>query len=202
MFSPMGGDYFIIQADTIHQHAFVLAIDTIGDLTVWDTTTVSAAQKFYSITKGDSIELNASTDSSYDSSYWIDANGNLIADSLTHVWVHPTHNTYYVACLKICDSCCRFSYDTVLVKVLDPPIINLNIPTFITASNPKWFITSLPQRTQVLLYNILGQMIYKSSNYENDFSFIGLPSATYFYSLQFSNGEMQKGKVVWFNSPQ
>jgi len=73
------------------------------------------------------------------------------------------------------------------------------IPTIINAlsSQTKWHIINLPQgANSAELYNELGQVIYKSLNYPNDYDMRGLPPAMYFYRLTLENGEVHVGKVV------
>ena len=73
------------------------------------------------------------------------------------------------------------------------------IPTIINtqSSQTKWHIINLPQgNNSVTIYNELGQIIYKSLNYLNDYDMRMLPSAMYFYRLTLESGEVYVGKVV------
>ena len=196
---PTGGRYFILQADTIHFHEFVFGIDTIGALTVWDTTTVSADFKTAVILRGDSIQLNATSSSPYDDAWWTEASsGDTIAHILSNVIVTPQTTTQYVACVKICDTCCWWSYDTVTVVVLPQAQMHpFSIPTFISADNSIWHIKGMPLHTAVKLYDEIGREVFTTKNYSNDFDFEGLPAGMYIYELQFSDGTLQKGKIVW-----
>ena len=89
--------------------------------------------------------------------------------------------------------------DTAKCPVPPPPTPSLIIPTIIYSAGgqTKWHILNLPEgNNSVTLYDELGQVIYKSLNYPNDYDMRMLPPAMYFYRLTLENGEVHIGKVV------
>lgn len=171
-------------------------IDNLSPIFIWDTTTVSGNFKNVIITKGDSIILNATSTVAYNKGWWQQVpGGDTIADSLTNIIIKPNQTTQYVACIKVCDTCCWYSYDTVTVTVINPPLPQLIVPTFITSPNTFWMIHDLPIHTTVNIYDELGRKIFSTNNYQNDFDFNAYPNATYFYEAVLG-GQGVKGKIV------
>lgn len=117
---------------------------------------------------------------------------------------NPTHNytkkgTYTVS-MWAYEGCAVDSViKTVTISNCPPPQPALIIPTLIygNGSQTKWHIINLPQgANSVTLYNELGQVIYNSLNYPNDYDMRVLPSSIYFYRLTLESGQVYEGKVV------
>lgn len=102
--------------------------------------------------------------------------------------------TYY---LTITDasglSGCNERMDTVVVTVKKIPFI----PTFITIDNPEWEIQNLATGSTVLLYDVLGRLVYGVTYDGTVFSFSNYAAATYFYRIILPTGEVEQGKVVY-----
>jgi hypothetical protein len=95
---------------------------------------------------------------------------------------------------------CTTRTDTVRVTVKEICVdttgnSNPSIPTILSRSdNPLFVIRNLPNSSQLLIYNIIGQLIYNVKDYQNDFNTQSLGSACYIYRLLYGNGKSIKGK--------
>ncbi len=92
---------------------------------------------------------------------------------------------------------CTERSDTVIVKTYTCYPNQLNIPTIIkSGSNPYLVIPNLPAQTHVQVYNAAGQLVFESSNYQNNFNVGNIASGVYALRTRMSNGTEQRGKVV------
>ncbi|MBS1658388.1 MAG: gliding motility-associated C-terminal domain-containing protein [Bacteroidetes bacterium] len=77
------------------------------------------------------------------------------------------------------------------------PVLPLIIPNLLSAyGNSTWQIGNLPPKTEVMLYNALGQLVFRSENYANELTAAQLAAGMYFYEITPPQREMQKGKLV------
>jgi len=123
---------------------------------------------------------------------------NLDSTARTFTHQYDSAGTYTVK-LYTAIGCVYDSTTTAVTVTSEQCSQSLIIPTIIysAGSQTKWHIINLPQgANSVTLYDELGQVIYKSLNYPNDFDMRPLPSAMYFYRLTLENGEVYVGKVV------
>ena len=80
----------------------------------------------------------------------------------------------------------------------DPPIEELFIPTLM-GGNQIFEIKGLQGTTELFLYNSLGQIVYKNTNYKNNLNTIEFETGIYYYYLKLNNGEVHKGKLCIVN---
>ncbi len=73
----------------------------------------------------------------------------------------------------------------------------VSIPSILTESSSTWIIQHLPSHSNVMIFDELGRVIMKEDNYQNGFKFSGFPAASYFYKVQFPDGSIRKGKVIY-----
>ena len=77
------------------------------------------------------------------------------------------------------------------------PVLPLIIPNLLSAyGNSTWQIGNLPPKTEVMLYNALGQLVFRSENYANELTAAQLAAGMYFYEISPPQREEQKGKLV------
>jgi hypothetical protein len=92
------------------------------------------------------------------------------------------------------------SVDSVIKTVTMPNCnaADLIIPTLMYGggSQTQWQIINLPPNTAATIYDELGRVLYKTSNYPNNYNMRNLPPAMYFYRLDLQDGEELTGKIV------
>jgi len=123
------------------------------------------------------------------------SNNHSTLQNPTHHYTQPGTYTVTMNAYEGCASVDSIA-QTVTISKCPPALI---IPTLIYGggSQTKWHIINLPQgANSVTLYNELGQVIYNSLNYPNDYDMRVLPSAMYFYRLMLENGEVYVGKII------
>jgi len=123
------------------------------------------------------------------------SNNHSTLQNPTHHYTQPGTYTVTMNAYEGCASVDSIA-QTVTISKCPPALI---IPTLIYGggSQTKWHIINLPQgANSVTLYNELGQVIYNSLNYPNDYDMRRLPSAMYFYRLTLENGEVYAGKII------
>jgi hypothetical protein len=83
-----------------------------------------------------------------------------------------------------------------------PPVLAPIVPTWVAASagaagaaQGRLVVQHLPPRSSLWLYNALGQLVYQSANYTNDYSFLQQNAAMYFYILRTPTTTL-KGKIL------
>ncbi|MEO5675848.1 MAG: gliding motility-associated C-terminal domain-containing protein, partial [Chitinophagales bacterium] len=72
----------------------------------------------------------------------------------------------------------------------------LIIPTLLSAAAPSWEIGNLRQQTEVTVYNVIGQVMYQSANYQNNLAAGALAAGIYCYVIKEPGGNVIKGKMV------
>jgi hypothetical protein len=92
-------------------------------------------------------------------------------------------------------------YDSVNEEITIPTcyeISKLIIPTLINSGSnqTQWSIINLPPNTSATIYDELGRVLYKTSNYLNNYNMRNLPPAMYFYRLDLTGGDELTGKIV------
>lgn len=77
-----------------------------------------------------------------------------------------------------------------------PPILveDLLIPTLLSG-NQIFVIKGLEGTNELFLYNSLGQVVYKNTNYKNDLNTIEFETGIYYYYLKLNSGEVYKDKL-------
>ncbi len=152
------------------------------------------------ITEGDTTQIGSTTVTGLLYSWQPAFNINNI--TIAQPFVFPDTTTTYV--LTVTDTSgeysCAVRQDSVIVFVTpknqpEPPII---VPTLINVSQTEYFeILNLPEGNQKLeIFNYLGQVVYTSENYLNDWPIKKLSASLYLYRLILANGEVMKGKFV------
>ncbi len=85
--------------------------------------------------------------------------------------------------------------DTILIVVPG----KFFIPNLITPNNDDandvFEIVSLPDNSELRLFNRWGDRVFESSNYDNKYDFKGLSDGVYYYDLEFTTGTRFKGWV-------
>jgi hypothetical protein len=83
-----------------------------------------------------------------------------------------------------------------------PPVLAPIVPTWVAASagaagvaQGRLVVQHLPPRSSLWLYDALGQLVYQSANYTNDYSFLQQNAAMYFYVLR-TPTQTLKGKII------
>jgi hypothetical protein len=83
-----------------------------------------------------------------------------------------------------------------------PPVVAPIVPTWVAASagaagaaQGRLVVQHLPPRSSLWLYDALGQLVYQSANYTNDYSFLQQNAAMYFYVLR-TPTQTLKGKII------
>jgi gliding motility-associated-like protein len=61
--------------------------------------------------------------------------------------------------------------------------------------NDAFEVVSLPDNSDLKIFNRWGDRVYSNSNYDNKFDFHGLSDGVYYYDLQFDTGTKFKGWV-------
>ena len=100
----------------------------------------------------------------------------------------PGPHTIYVKDVNGCS-------DTIYIQVPG----KFFIPNLITPNgdnaNDYFEVVSLPDNSELRLYNRWGDRVFESSNYDNKYDFKGLADGVYYYDLQFMTGTHFKGWV-------
>jgi gliding motility-associated-like protein len=100
----------------------------------------------------------------------------------------PGPHTVYI----IDENGCR---DTILIQVPG----KFFIPNLVTPNeddaNDVFEVISLPDNSELRLYNRWGDRVFESSNYDNKYDFKGLSDGVYYYDLEFNTGTRFKGWV-------
>lgn len=138
---------------------------------------------------------------------WVWSPGLTLSDSLSqNPQAFPTVTTDYVYYAMSTNGC--MNWDTLTVTVLPPvpPQDSIVITNLITANgdgiNDTWAITdvNLLPGTQVKVWNVYGQEVYASEDYQNDWdgSYNGsrLPNGTYFYWLRLGVYDTEKKGTI------
>jgi hypothetical protein len=88
------------------------------------------------------------------------------------------------------------------VPPVPPPVLAPIVPTWVAASagaagaaQGRLVVQHLPPHSSLWLYNALGQLVYQSANYANDYSFLQQNAAMYFYILR-TPTQTLKGKIL------
>ena len=147
------------------------------------------------IYSGECVNLYASANAFYDSMYWHCTQPGFSASTLDGGLVCPEYNATYIVAIH--DTGCGhfWSYDTLRVTVLEPPLPSLQIPNFLSEENPVWKIINPKSSMQVSVYNTLGQLVYRRSDYQNTLNINTLAAATYFYEVKVGS-DTYRGKLI------
>ena len=139
-----------------------------------------------------SFAQNAEPNTRYE---WSPASGLSATDIAQPIANSTVSTTYYLTITDIkSKSSCAVRTDTVTVEVEEG--ICLPVQTLLTGHD-KFLVYENQPGTHLKLYNALGQLIYTTTNYTNDFDVTLLPGGMYFYKLKFlQNNEWMQGKFV------
>ncbi len=74
------------------------------------------------------------------------------------------------------------------------PEVPLSIPSAICGNN-VFEIKELTGMTELRLFNSLGQIVYSTSDYQNNLNTIEFTAGIYYYYVKLSNGDVYKGKL-------
>ena len=74
------------------------------------------------------------------------------------------------------------------------PVISLFIPTIISGDQ-QFTIKGLPANSELYLFNVLGQLVYKRENYNSELNALEYSTGIYYYRLQTTDGNTYKGKL-------
>jgi gliding motility-associated-like protein len=104
----------------------------------------------------------------------------------------PGNQTYLLKAWK----CGKEFQDTVAL----PPCPQLLIPNILTPGNDGlndvFFIQNLPPATRVELFNRWGNALFKTDNYQNDFTCSNCSGGVYYYVVTTPEGKVHKGYVT------
>jgi hypothetical protein len=105
----------------------------------------------------------------------------------------PLRSTKYV--VTITDTCGLTSSDTLQVIIKNETGIKQVNPSLIsTYTTGTLNFKGLPANSGLTIYNLLGQQLYQSTNYQNNYPVKTLPASMYFYRLTTTDGIEYKGK--------
>nr|MDQ3048616.1 gliding motility-associated C-terminal domain-containing protein [Bacteroidota bacterium] len=90
--------------------------------------------------------------------------------------------------------------DDVSIICMDCPELQVDIfiPSFISGDD-FFEIKGLSENNELLIFNSLGQIIFKEQNYSNSFSALQVNTGMYYYSLRLNDGNVHKGKLLVVN---
>ena len=173
-----------------------IVIDNLPpEITILNGEQVLAHCNSSEIYNGDCVALTADVTDSPVSIQWYSIPSGFSSNQLNAGSACPLQDTKYIVATS--DTCGIMSYDTVEVKIKKPVVSNFFHPGNV-AGEDKFLIRGVYPNSEVTIYNSIGQLIYHSSDYKNDFSLINLPSAMYFYLINYSDGTKEKGKFeIW-----
>ncbi|MBL7939518.1 MAG: gliding motility-associated C-terminal domain-containing protein [Flavobacteriales bacterium] len=122
------------------------------------------------------------------------ANGNHLGEGGTFLWPSPLPGTYEVQLAITSADGCTSTY-TVPYEIIEVPII---IPNVFTpngdGSNDRFSIRNIEQhKNELKVYDRWGLLVYEATNYQNQWSGVGVPDGTYYYELLLLNGRSFKG---------
>jgi len=92
--------------------------------------------------------------------------------------------------------------DSIVVKTVKNCFDNLFAPNIITPNGDGWndYFTLLTGDTEEIweleVYNRIGQLVYRSTNYQNEWDADGLPPMVYYYQLKSDKQRFLKGYVT------
>lgn len=128
--------------------------------------------------------------------------------SAAQPFVFPDSTTIYYLTLDLTDTtlsagACKTRTDTLTVYVTQEPDtipieLPIIIPSLLNASQTEFFeIKNLLEGNHKLeIFNTLGQVIYLSENYLNNWQIKNVAAGLYLYRLTLASGEVMKGKIV------
>jgi hypothetical protein len=148
------------------------------------------------ICQGDSIRLGPTPVDSI--SYKWTATDQ-IQDSLAcNPWVTPSSTTTFY--LTITDSsnsyCINQPIDSVTISVVTCDIEQSIVIPSLLIGESTFSIQALPANTSLNIYDMLGQRIYRSESYDNEWSAINASQGIYLYELNLPTGEIHQGKIL------
>ena len=135
---------------------------------------------------------------------WQVENGEIVAqdkNTVTINWQNLATGSLRV--LETLPNGCVGNVQSIEVKVL-PLAMCLKIPTLLTATDktfPFWQIIGLENypNSELQIHNLLGQMVYQSSSYKNNFDFSTLANGVYVYLFWVQKGQEKvgyRGKIL------
>ena len=185
---------------TVQNYGCTEDTTNIVEITVNPLPVVNAGADI-TITEFDTIQLNGSPGANV---YWspsLNMSDPTVIDPL--VW--PTVTTTYVYEVTTAEGCVNWSDVIVTVNPFILPTINIR--NVVTANgdgfNDFWMITGIEDfpETEVHVFNIYGQEVYQSADYQNDWdgTYRGnkLPNGTYHYVVKLQDSdEVIKGNLM------
>ncbi len=127
---------------------------------------------------------------------------NISSQIIAQPFVFPDTTTTYV--LTVTDTSGEYSCSvrqdsvTIFVTPQNEPELPIIIPTLINVSQTGHFkILNLPEGNHKLeIFNYLGQVVYASENYLNNWKIKNASAGLYLYRLTLASGVVMKGKIV------
>ncbi len=193
----LGNFYPYSLTDTIHFNntgSIGAAVYYIDDVSVYAIKKVDAGEDSIIICKGAKVKLGGiNTEGvSYRWQPTVGLNDSTIGNPIASP---DSTTTYYV----IQTTPCAITTDSirVVVKYCPPPVapVLFSVPTLLAVGN-VFKINGLQAKTKLNLYNALGQIVYKTDDYDNLLNTSSFSSGIYFYNIQADTGETQRGKII------
>jgi hypothetical protein len=203
--TAQGGEQYIIignffsdsLTDTVHVNSCAphepFAYYFLDDVSVYPVKNVDAGED-KTTCKGEGVALGLVPNITGVTYHWYPAKGLNDTTAANPIATPDTTTTYYLTQTTPCNT--TTDSVRVIVKYCAPPVNygQLTIPTLLTGEQ-QFYINALPPNTTLYIYNALGQIVFKTDNYDNRFNTNTLGSGIYFYYLQNSAGNEQRGKV-------
>jgi hypothetical protein len=150
---------------------------------------------------GDEVSLTVNTTSfSPIMNYVWYENGVMIDDTCSYpilcntIKRKPTNSTTYLVDAFNLDTC--YNSDTIRITVIDNKT-NWISSTWIKGTG-NYMINNLQANTSFEIYNSLGQLIYRNYKYDNNWNPDSLATGIYFYKIKVENGNIFKGKILFY----
>lgn len=190
--------YFTVSCETCDVPCLEDIIDSVTVYVIQPSIVITAGPDTV-IAQGDSVQLGAPAQTGV-TYQWQPATG-LSATDIAQPWASPVNSTtYFLTALYSEDTCNFIIHDSVTVDVGISvndynPQQQLIIPSVLNSID-KWIIGNLPKKTQVMIFDEMGRIIFSTSEYMNDLAGTRLSFGIYYYSISTPGGNEYHGKLV------
>lgn len=190
--------YFTVSCETCAVPCLEDIIDSVTVYVIQPSIVISAGADTV-IALGDSVQLGSVAQAGV-IYQWQPATG-LSATDIAQPWASPANTTtYFLTAFYSEDTCSFVIHDSVTITI-GTSLNDYNsqqqliIPS-VLYSTDIWVIGNIPKKTQVMIFDEMGRIVFITPDYKNDFSGTQLSSGIYYYSISTSSGNENKGKLV------
>lgn len=194
VYAAQPGNYTLTMYDSVCNRSFTSNIQFIGDpyVNFMDDT----------ICKGSTFALNATQNLDSISYSWFQYPSSTVISTDPILYVDSTQSKTYVVLLS---GVCSNYMDTVAITIENCEIPNVITP-FSTIGQNDGFVFNIAKiysDVEVTIFNRWGRIVYSQSNYSNSDPWKGtnnngkeLDTGTYYYIINYDNGQKQKAGYV------